>query len=42
VQTFKLHFANLSSATRLAGKPMNFDHLKDLPNAESLLAMEIL
>jgi hypothetical protein len=42
VQAFKLHFAKLGKSTRLAGKPMNFDQLKDLPKAESLLAMEIL
>jgi Putative addiction module component len=42
MQPFKLGFAKLSRSNRLAGKPMKFDHLKDLPKAESLLAMEIL
>jgi hypothetical protein len=42
VLPFKLGFAKLSRSNRLAGKPMKFDHLKDLPKAESLLAMEIL
>jgi hypothetical protein len=42
VLPFKHPFAKLSRSNRLAGKPMKFDHLKDLPKAESLLAMEIL
>jgi hypothetical protein len=42
VHALKLRFARLSQSNRIAGKPMKFDHLKDLPKAESLLAMEIL